>query len=254
MRPRPWLLALAMAFALGALAGCDQMPGYPKNEVPARPDQVTDFHTLYNTNCQACHGTNGQNGPAMDLANPEYQALVDDATLRNVISKGMLGTEMPAFAQSAGGMLTDQQVDALVTGMRREWSKQDAFGGATPPPYAQPNGGNAAHGQQMYKDRCAICHQQMGRQQVNSPVYLSLVSDQALRTIILAGRPDIGQPDWRMGHPLTPKQKSVPAYASIDVPSDPLSSQDVTDIVTYLRSLRNPGAASAAPTANSPRR
>ena len=66
---------------------------------------------------------NGQDGAATNLANPEYQALIDDASLREVIAKGMKGTLMPAFAQENGGMLTDAQIDALVQGMRASWRK-----------------------------------------------------------------------------------------------------------------------------------
>ncbi|MGA7523600.1 MAG: c-type cytochrome [Acidobacteriaceae bacterium] len=251
MRRRVLLAATALPMVLAL--GCSQMPGYPKNGPPIPPDQVVDFHTLYNSNCQACHGANGESGPAIDLANPEYQALVDDATLRKVISTGMPGTEMPAWAQSAGGMLTDRQIDAIVAGMRREWAKPNAFGSATPPPYAQPGGGSAQHGEQVYRALCASCHQKPGRQQLTSPVYLSLVSDQALRSIIVAGRPDIHQPDWRlMVHPEEPGQ-----LVALDMPAasaKPLSSQDVTDIVAYLHSLRNPTAVSAAPTPVTPRR
>ena len=90
---------------------------------------MMDFKALYATNCQACHGENGHGGPAMELGNPEYQALVDDATLRKWISGGMPGTEMPAFAQSAGGMLTDAQVNALIAGMRKEWAKAECVCG-----------------------------------------------------------------------------------------------------------------------------
>ena len=161
----------------------------------------------------------------MDLANPEYQALVDDATLRKWISGGMPGTEMAAFAQSAGGMLTDAQVDALIAGMRREWLRPNAFGGAAPPPYAQEQTGDPHRGEAAYQAHCAMCHA-ASRQQVTSPVYLSLVSDQALRSIIVAGRPDLGQPDWRHDGP--GGQAAVP-----------LSAQDVEDIVTYLGSLRS---------------
>src|SRR5580692_2597835 len=128
-------LALLVSFA-ALLAGCEHAPGYPPNPI-ARPADVTDFAALYSENCAACHGPNGQNGPAIDLANPEYQALIDDATLRKWIANGMPGTEMPAFAQSAGGMLTDTQIDALVAGMRRAWRKAGAFSGATPPAYAE---------------------------------------------------------------------------------------------------------------------
>lgn len=222
---RPSTLAAGLLSLALLAAGCGRLPRDPEpTYVP--PDQVTDFHALYNTNCRACHGVNGQNGPAIDLANPEYQALVDDATLRNVITHGMPGTQMPAWAQSAGGMLTDAQVNALISGMRQEWQKPNAFAGATPPPYAEPAAagakpqtGDPHNGQQLYQAHCLSCHTGHARQELTSPIYLALVSDQALRTIIIAGRPDIGQPDWRHDN-------------------GQLSAQDVTDIVAYLSSLR----------------
>ncbi|HTV81848.1 MAG TPA: cytochrome c [Acidobacteriaceae bacterium] len=225
MRLRSTVAAGWVSLALLA-AGCGRMPGYPAGKyVP--PDQVKNFRTLYNTNCRACHGPGGENGPAIDLANPEYQALVDDASLRNIIAKGMPGTQMPAWAQSAGGMLTDAQVDAIVAGMRKEWQKPNAFEGTTPPPLVQPaipdaktRAAAVKQGRQLYQAHCASCHTGPARQQLTSPIYLALISDQALRSIIIAGRPDIGQPDWRHDN-------------------GQLSPQDVTNIVAYLGSLRN---------------
>jgi mono/diheme cytochrome c family protein len=107
-----------------AAVGCGQLPGHPKPgpEVP-RPDAVLDFPTLYAQNCSACHGTQGMNGPSYSLANPIYQGLVDEQVLHQIVGNGEPGTLMPAFAISAGGSLTDQQVDALVNGMRASWFK-----------------------------------------------------------------------------------------------------------------------------------
>lgn len=244
MRSRSLLLGvfpLALALAPVALSGCGGVSGTIAEGPPSRPEQVLDFKTLYNQNCRACHGENGQNGPSMDLANPEFQALVDDNTLRDIISNGLPGTQMPAWSQHAGGMLTDQQINALIAGMRKEWAKPNVFAGATPPPYHQPDGGNAQHGQQVYQQRCASCHQGNDRQQPNSPVYLSLVSDDVLRSIIIAGRPDVHQPDFQHESANGAQDQSV-------------SSEDVTDIVTYLHAQRNPGTVSAAPTPRSPRR
>ncbi|HEX4311810.1 MAG TPA: c-type cytochrome [Acidobacteriaceae bacterium] len=233
MWPGAMILALPLFLAVPLiLAGCEGHEAKVE-PIPARPEEVVDFPTLYGTNCAACHGATGHGGPAMELGNPEYQALVDDATLRKWISGGMPGTEMPAFAQSAGGMLTDAQVNALIAGMRKEWARPDVFAGATPPAYAQPAGGDGKRGQATYQARCSGCHQEPSREQVTSAAYLSLVSDQALRTVIIAGRTDIGQPDWRL--------------AGAKTASAPLSGQDVTDIVTYLGSLRNPSSVSAAP-------
>lgn len=219
-----------LASAAALCVGCGHVPGYPPNPI-LRPDAITDFATLYSQNCAACHGANGQNGPSLDLANPEYQALVDDGTLRKWISGGMPGTEMPAFARSDGGMLTDAQVNALIAGMREQWTRPNVFGGAMPPPYAQANAGDPRRGEARYQAHCTTCHAEtleQARQQFTSPVYLAIVSDQALRTIIIAGRPDIGQPDWRHDGP------GGNAVA-------PLSAQDVGDIVAYLASLRSMG-------------
>ena len=223
-------LAQVLLACLAVLTtGCRHLPGDPPGPIP-RPSEIADFIALYSENCAGCHGANGQNGAAIDLANPEYQALVDDASLRKWISGGMAGTEMPAFAQSAGGMLTDAQVNALIAGMRKRWSQPDVFAGATPPPYTQPEDGDAQSGEQSYQFRCASCHAS-SPQQITSSDYLALVGDQALRSIIIAGRPDIGQPDW--SH-LGPRGKTAA----------PLSAQDVDNIVAYLASLRN-----SAPTA-----
>jgi len=228
MRP----LAQILLACLTVLAsGCGHLPGYPGNPI-ASPAEVVDFTALYSENCAACHGANGKNGPAIDLANPEYQALVDDASLRKWISGGMPGTEMPAFAQSAGGMLTDAQVNVLIAGMRKRWSQSGIFAGAAPPPYAQTETGKPQVGEQIYKARCSACHAP-SHQQITGSEYLALAGDQALRSIIVAGRPDIGQPDW--SH-LGPGGKAAP----------PLTAQDVNNIVAYLASLRGPASAQTA--------
>jgi cytochrome c oxidase cbb3-type subunit 3 len=214
-----------------AVLGCGQLPGHPKPgpEVP-RPESVLDFKTLYAQNCSGCHGDEGMNGPSFPLANPLYQSLVDEQILRQTIANGEPGTHMPPFAISAGGALTDQQVDALVNGMRAAWFKSGTLESANPPPYKTTKPADAARGQQVYTTYCASCHgaaEASGKSKAGSitdPAFLSLVSDQVLRTVVIAGRPDIGQPDWRS-----------------DLPGHPLSDQEVTDVVGWLSNQR-PGA------------
>lgn len=227
------LPALSASFLL-LLSGCGHSaPGYP-GPAPLPPDQVMNSATLYKENCASCHGPAGQNGPAMDLANPKYQALVSDATLRKTISNGLPGTEMPAFAKSAGGMLTDRQINSIVAGIRHRWYKGNVLAGMNAPPYAQSKPGDPKRGKQVYEKRCATCHEP-GDQDITGPAYLALMSNQALRTQIIAGRPDIGQPDWRHD---SPGGKAT----------TPLTAQDVDDIVTYLSTLRK-SAIPAGPTA-----
>jgi mono/diheme cytochrome c family protein len=150
------------------------------------------------------------------MAHPVYLALVDDAAMRNVIAQGVPGTAAPPFAQRAGGKLTDEQIDLLVTGIRQRWARPDAVAGATLPPYAGNGSGDAGRGRDVYAASCQSCHGPDGNGSATvgsiiDPSYLALVSDQALRTLVIAGRPDLGHPDWRgypSGQPLTPQQVS----------------------------------------------
>ena len=82
----PPLLTLAMVVAS---LGCDRKIGPPNDqEELKRPENVASFDRLYKQNCSACHGENGSGGPALDLADPNYQALVDDSSLRRWITSG----------------------------------------------------------------------------------------------------------------------------------------------------------------------
>jgi cytochrome c oxidase cbb3-type subunit 3 len=204
--------------------GCSYVPGRPRSDAEiVRPDEVRDFSRLYAQNCSGCHGRDGMNGPAIALANPTYQAIVDDDTLRTTITDGEAGALMPAFAQSAGGMLTDGQVDVLVKGIRSRWYKAGVLKGFDPPSYKSDKIGDVAHGHLVFKAACVPCHgsgtQKRKTSLVTDGSYLALVSNQSLRAIIIAGRPDIGQPDWR----------------SVS-PGHPLSDQDVTDVVSWIAS------------------
>jgi cytochrome c oxidase cbb3-type subunit III len=223
------LLSPVLAVSTLLIAGCDNLPGKPKPgpEVP-RPQSVTSFKELYSQNCAGCHGADGQHGSATNLANPVYQALVDDATLRDIIANGQPKTLMPGFGKSSGGFLTDDQLDALVHGIRASWSKGDVLQGLNAPPYKADAPGDAAHGQEVYTAACARCHGAPGGPagksgSVLDGSFLALVSDQTLRTTVIAGRPDFGMPDWRAlikGHPLT--------------------NQEVNDVVAWIASQRPP--------------
>ena len=195
---------LAACVTLVLTAGCDRLPGRPRRaDRPVRPSQVIDFATLYGANCAGCHGTEGRPGAAVALADPVYLALIDDGTLRRVTAEGVPGTAMPGFVRTAGGSLTDQQVDVIVREMRSRWSRPGALGSSTPPPYAAPPG-DAGKGARAYTTHCASCHGPTGTggphgKSVVDGSYLALVSDQGLRTAVLVGRPGLGMPDWRGG-------------------------------------------------------
>jgi cytochrome c oxidase cbb3-type subunit III len=155
-----------------------------------------------------------------------YLAIADESAIRNVIANGVRGTSMPAFAESAGGMLTDNQIDAITNGMRSHWSQRGILDGVAPPSYAAQSTGRAVEGEVAYQTYCASCHGPSGRggakgSSITDDSFLALVSDQGLRTIVISGRPELGAPDWRG-----------------NVTGKPMSDQEITDVVAWLAAQR----------------
>lgn len=220
------IVAALPTVALLVCAACTGSPGAPRpgSEI-VPPSQVVEFSLLYGQNCAGCHGAAGKGGAAIALANPVFLAIADDTMIRHTAADGVPGTSMPAFAQSAGGMLTDKQIDALVRGIR-SWAKPDALGNQTPPSYIAQGLGDPQRGADAYRTYCLSCHGPNGRggseaSSIVDGAYLALVSDQQLRTIVIAGRPELGAPDWRG-----------------DVEGRPMSVQEVSDVVAWLSSQR----------------
>ena len=225
------------ALAVIWFSGCGMPHGQPnKGSEVLAPSEVLEFGTLYAENCAACHGAEGRGGAAIALANPVYLAIADDAAIRKVIANGARGTAMPTFAQSAGGMLTDAQIDVITKGIRSRWSQQGILDAATAPSYAAKSAGVAQRGEVAYKTYCESCHGPSGSggrkgSAITNDSFLALVSDQGLRTIVIAGRPELGAPDWRG-----------------NMPGRPMSDQEITDVVAWLvsRRVQNPGQPYAA--------
>jgi cytochrome c oxidase cbb3-type subunit 3 len=223
----PWLVGLLL---MGFLGGCDRLPGKPDEAARwKRPTEVVDFNHLYAENCSGCHGADGRLGPARPLNDPLYLALVNDEILRDVVARGVPKTAMPAFVQQQGGNLTDKQIEVLVQGIRSRWARSDQFAATTLPAYRteqDSKSGDVSRGLVIYKSYCAQCHDAAGRGQpkggsVVDPNYLALVSDQSLRTTVIAGRSDLGKPDWRD-----------------NVPGRSLSPQEISDVVAWIASHR----------------
>jgi mono/diheme cytochrome c family protein len=214
------------------LGGCDASPGRPgKDSETLAPDEIMDFKILYAENCAGCHGVEGRGGAAIALADPVYLAIADEAAMRRVTAEGVRGTSMPAFAQSAGGMLTDKQIDVITTQIRARWSHPGTLGGVEAPSYSAKSAGDAARGEIAYKTYCESCHGTNGRggqkaSAITGGAFLALVSDQGLRTVVITGRPELNAPDWRG-----------------NAAGKPMSEQEVTDVVAWLASKRvqNPG-------------
>ena len=237
MRTKRCVAAACLGLVVFSLAtGCDRLPGKPKAaDRWMAPEQVTDFTQLYAQNCAGCHGADGRLGAARPLHDPLYLALAGTDVLRQVIAYGVPGTAMPAFAEHVGGSLTDEQLHILVAGMQSHWGHPDALQDAALPPYRH-EAGDAQRGAAVYTTFCTQCHGEAGRGgaqggSIVDPNYLDLVSDQHLRTTVITGRPDRGKPDWRA-----------------NVPGQPMTPQDIADVVTWLAAQRLSLIAQAAST------
>src|SRR6202051_558722 len=154
----PYLSALAV-LPLVLLSACSIPNGQPqKGSEPVAPNQVVDFGTLHPQNCAACHGAEGRGGASIALANPVYLAIVDRNAVHNAIANGVRGTSMPAFAQSAGGFLTDEQTNGVTSGIFALWGRKGILDGTNPPSYAAKTKGDAARGAIVFGKYCASCH------------------------------------------------------------------------------------------------
>jgi cytochrome c oxidase cbb3-type subunit 3 len=237
------LSALAVLLSLVLFAGCSTLNREPRTDPePVAPNQVLEFDTLYAQNCAGCHGAQGAGGASIALANPVYLAIVDENAVWSVVANGVRGTSMPAFAQRAGGMLTEQQIDVITSGISSHWERKQILDGANPPSYAAKVAGNVDHGELVFGTYCASCHGSEGRgtskgSAVTNDSFLALVSDQGLRTIVITGRPELGAPDWRG-----------------NIPGKPMTDQEITDVVAWLasRRARNPGQPYSAMNAQDP--
>ncbi len=213
---------LAM-LCLGVIAtsGCEP---WGKPEQPEKPaNEITDFKVLYGENCAGCHGAEGKYGPGRILNDALYLKFIPRQELRKVLVYGRPGMAMPPWAISQGGPLTDRQIDALVNGIYSRWAKPVDLHGTELPSYsATIESGDAAHGKKLFARNCYMCHGPGAAVGViTSASYLQLSSNQNLRTSIVIGRSDLGMPNYQnlnAGHAL--------------------SNQDVSDLVTYLASLR----------------
>jgi mono/diheme cytochrome c family protein len=204
----------AYLLAILALSSCEA-PGYRAAQARViRPGEVASFDVLYARNCSACHGAKGEGALTVGIGSPAYLAIAEDATIRDTIRKGRPGTPMSAFDQKEGGMLTDAQIEILVQGLRERGAQ--AIESEHPPAYAPAQLGDTARGREVFTASCARCH---GAGNIADSSYLSLVTDQHLRTVMIVGMPNLGMPDWR-------------GY------SKPLSDAEITDVVAWLAAQR----------------
>lgn len=119
---------------------------------------------LFSDNCKGCHGKYGEGGrnPSRPgdiiapISSSEYLKTRDDTTIRNIITQGQPDFGMSPFGESRGGLLSDDQIDALVAFIRN-WETNPPVSTASSAPQTPvvPNNLTSA---QIYAGICAQCH------------------------------------------------------------------------------------------------
>ena len=233
MISRHRLVSVVAVLAAALLPACDRLPGRPDEaDRYVRPDRVLDPVALYAANCSGCHGEPGRAGPARDLGDPLYLAVIGRDELRSATADGVEGTAMPAFVASEGGWLSDAQIDALVVGIYTRWASEEVPMPSELPPYSEADSrkrgigeGDPARGKLTFASYCASCHGIDGKSGAGGAVtdgsYLALTSDQALRSAVIAGRPEFHMPAWN-GYEARPA----------------LGFQEISDVTAWLVAQR----------------
>ncbi|HEX3777643.1 MAG TPA: c-type cytochrome [Polyangiaceae bacterium] len=181
---------LLSLFAFSPLA-CKQKPAPP-------PAPLSHGAELYTTMCAVCHGANGEGykaDQAPRLAQPDFQASVTDAYLREAIQNGRQGTTMSAWATTRGGPLSNDDVAALIKFMRDSWGKA---------PRQQlderPLSGDIARGENTFARECVRCHGTKGvggpNLHIGNPQLLQTATNGYLRYAIKNGRPGTQMPSF----------------------------------------------------------
>jgi mono/diheme cytochrome c family protein len=187
-------------------------------------------------------------------------------------------TPMPAFLQEQGGTLSREQVQVLVyeiKGMRYRVERTgveydakatvveakagekgiDPTWGETPTgpkdlPLYLAKGGNAKRGAEVFGSACSMCHGNDGKgvkqddgtvtNALRVPAFLDLISDRALRRLVITGRLDF--PDH--------SGLRMPRYLDKHPPDNvELSKDDISNVVALLASWRREADARSKGTA-----
>lgn len=122
--------------------------------VASSAEDLVEGERLYQSYCAGCHGQKGEGGRGPILAAPNLARASTEASLINVITAGIPGTEMLRTRLDKGQV---RQVAAWVRKLGRLPSAQIA--------------GNARRGEQLYltKGNCASCHTIRAKGGVNGP-------------------------------------------------------------------------------------
>ncbi|MBI5653743.1 MAG: c-type cytochrome [Chloroflexi bacterium] len=184
---------------------------------------------VYLKNCAVCHGDRGQGRIGATLAK-EFPSIRQNALVKEIISNGVAGSVMSAWAKGKGGPLSDAEIDdlvAFVNSLGRQAPTAPTGPTATPAPLPPPPPsfppGDATRGTKVYAENCAVCHGERGEGRVGATLqkeWSGIDPEKFLDATIARGVAGSRMPAWAK-------------FAG-----GPLSEQEIADSAAYIRTLK----------------
>jgi cytochrome c oxidase cbb3-type subunit III len=217
----------AALLAVMGFVACEGAKPAPAQRSASAPQPVASHAQgakTYAMFCAPCHADDASGykaDHAPSLVNPTFLESATDSFLIDAIEEGRPGTSMAAYAKSFGGPLDEKTITELVAWIRSH--------GNAPRELAPVVTGDATRGQPIYESQCQKCH---GNPQVrgdfvslSNPRFLATASDAFMNHAIVYGRPTTPMIAWQ----------------------GKLSTQDISDVIAYVRSLQTSVAAQRLP-------
>lgn len=167
---------------------------------------------LFEGSCELCHGVGGSGAIAPAIGSKDFLESADDRQIAQLITSGVVGTEMVAYSNDFGGPMTTQEINAITTYLRS--LEEDAV---SKPNWRTPLEDENLTSNELFVLACSRCH----------GVDAEGIEDVA---------PDISQDSLTMmesdewiGERIADGYKLMPRFSRI------LTDEQVAEIVVYLR-------------------
>jgi mono/diheme cytochrome c family protein len=243
--------------------------GAPTTPVVGGPEDSALGAPLYFKNCSPCHGVEGQGVDAPPLRNNQYVQVGGDEDVFKTVAGGRSGTGMPAWQQSNGGPLTEEEIATVIsylhtlqgvqpvptpTPVPPEPTETPLPPGAPTPEPARPSNpgepgpaaaldGDVTRGKAEFGLYCAPCHGPEGMEGVGVP---NPGSDDGVVPELNPIDPTIANSDpkvFAVNVDLFIEHGSVPEGPSPQIMMPPfgdsqmLSQQQIADLIVYVMAL-----------------
>lgn len=203
-------------------------------------EDVVEGRKIYLTyGCVGCHGVSGGGGMGKPILDEEWIFGGDDETLFKLIRGDVPKQTMPSVI---GKSLSDEQVKQVIAYVRYIYTgDKSKIAWAVPPQVPEElmrasvsTGDPIAAGKVLYLSACVPCHGEGGKgdgpasvpldpkpRNLTEPGYVAKLSDRHLFELISRG--------------------GIAVNKSVQMPAFPLQSQDINNIIAYVRMLSSGG-------------